>query len=71
MLSDDVPDVSFIPEGYLPYECNQPLQCVRYSRRFLFSIFDQYGLIVEEFRHHRSAFPKLSEVYLRKNGHCV
>jgi SAM-dependent methyltransferase len=65
-VEDNVPDVSFIPKGYLPYECNQLLQCVRYSQRFLFSIFDENGLTIEEFRHHGGAFPNQSEIYLRK-----
>jgi len=65
-VEENVPEVSFIPKGYVPYECVKPLQCVRYSKEFLFSIFSRYGLVVEEFRHHGGAFPSQSEVYLRK-----
>jgi len=65
-VEENVPEVSFIPKGYVPYECVKPLQCVRYSKDFLFSIFSRYGLVVEEFRHHGGAFPSQSEVYLRK-----
>ena len=65
-VEENVPEVSFIPKGYVQYECVKPLQCVRYSKDFLFSIFSRYGLVVEEFRHHGGAFPSQSEVYLRK-----
>ncbi len=63
---DDVPEVTFNPSGYVPYACNSPLTCVRYSKQWLFSTFQQHGLQLEEFRHHGSMFPKQSEIYLVK-----
>ena len=65
-VEDDVPDVTFNPTGYVPYDCNAPLTCVRYSRQWLFSTFQQQGLQVEDFRYHGSMFPKQSEIYLTK-----
>ena len=67
-VEEGVPDVSFIPEGYLPYECdkNKPLQCVRYGKSYLFSLFARHALIVEDFRLHAGAFPRQSEIYLRR-----
>jgi SAM-dependent methyltransferase len=63
---DDVPDVTFNPTGYVPYDCNAPLVVVRYSRQWLFSKFQQHGLQLEDFRYHGSMFPKQSEIYLVK-----
>ena len=63
---DDVADVTVNPTDYVPYACDSPLTAVRYSKPWLFSIFQQHGLQVEEFRHHGSMFPKQSEIYLVK-----
>jgi len=63
---DDVPDVTFNPPDYVPYEVDGPLTAVRYSKNWLFSTFRQYGLEVQEFRHHGSMFPKQSEIYLAR-----
>jgi SAM-dependent methyltransferase len=65
-VEDDVPKVTFNPSGYVPYDCNAPLVVVRFSRQWLFSIFQQHGLQVEDFRYHESMFPKQSEIYLAK-----
>jgi SAM-dependent methyltransferase len=65
-VEDDVPDVTFNPTGYVPFHCNDPLLVVRFSRQWLFTIFPQHGLQVEDFRHHESMFPKQSEIYLAK-----
>jgi SAM-dependent methyltransferase len=65
-VEDDVPDVTFNPTGYVPYDCNSPLVVVRFSRKWLFSTFQQHGLQVEDFRYHESMFPKQSDIYLAK-----
>ena len=65
-VEDDVPKVTFNPPGYVPYDCNAPLVVVRFSRQWFFSIFQQHGLQVEDFRYHQSMFPKQSEIYLAK-----
>lgn len=63
---DDVPDVTVNPENYVPYACDEPLTCVRYSKRWFFSLLERHGLHVDEFRYHGTMFPKHSEVYLVK-----
>jgi SAM-dependent methyltransferase len=63
-VEEDVPDVTINPTGYVPYECNEPLVVVRFSRQWLFSTFHQHGLQVEDFRYHVRLFPKQSEIYL-------
>lgn len=65
-VEDDVPDVTINPEGYVPYACDTPLTVVRYSRQWLFAVFRQHGLQLDEFRYHGSMFPKQSEIYLAK-----
>jgi ubiquinone/menaquinone biosynthesis C-methylase UbiE len=65
-VENDVPKVTFNPTGYVPYDCDAPLVVVRFSRQWLFSIFQQHGLQVEDFRYHESMFPKQSEIYLAK-----
>jgi SAM-dependent methyltransferase len=65
-VEDDVPDVTINPTGFVPYDYSDPLLVVRYSRRWLFSTFQQHGLQVEDFRYHKSMFPKQSEIYLAK-----
>jgi SAM-dependent methyltransferase len=65
-VEDDVPSVTFNPTGYVPFDCNVPLNVVRYSRQWLFSTFQQHGLQVQDFRYHQSMFPKQSEIYLAK-----
>jgi SAM-dependent methyltransferase len=65
-VEDHVPDVTYNPTGYVPYDCSAPLVVVRFSRPWLFSIFQQHGLQVEDFRYHESMFPKQSEIYLAK-----
>jgi SAM-dependent methyltransferase len=64
---DDVPDVTVNPENYVPYACDEPLTCVRYSKQWLFSKFEQHGLKVDDFRYHGSMFPNQSEIYLAKD----
>jgi hypothetical protein len=70
-VEENVPEVSFIPNDYVPHEYDKPLQCVRFSKNFLFSLFDRHGLIVEEFRYHGGAFPKQSEIYLKKTSEGI
>ena len=65
-VEDDVPNATINPTGYVPYACNDPLLVVRFSRQWLFSTFQQHGLQVEDFRYHKSMFPKQSEIYLAK-----
>jgi SAM-dependent methyltransferase len=65
-VEDDVPDVTINPTGYVPYDCDTPLAVVRFSRQWLFSIFERHGLRIEDFRYHGSMFPKQSEIYLAK-----
>lgn len=65
-VEDDVPNFTVNPTGYVPYDCNEPLLVVRFSRRWLFSTFQQHRLQVEDFRYHASMFPKQSEIYLTK-----
>jgi SAM-dependent methyltransferase len=65
-VEDDVPNVTFNPTGYVPYDCTGPLHVVRFSRQWLFSAFQQHGLQVADFRYHESMFPKQSEIYLTK-----
>jgi SAM-dependent methyltransferase len=63
---DDVPDVTINPANYVPYETDTPLAAVRFSRQWLFALFGEHRLQVEEFRLHGSMFPKQSEIYLVK-----
>jgi len=65
-VEDDVPEVSFNPAGYVPYDCNAPLAVVRYNRQWLFSLFSRHGLMVDDFRYHGGMFPKQSEICLTK-----
>jgi len=65
-VEDGVPNVTFNPTAYVPYDCESPLTVVRLSRQWLFSAFRRHGLRVEDFRHHESMFPKQSEIYLTK-----
>jgi hypothetical protein len=65
-VEDDVPEVSFNPAGYVPYDCNAPLTVVRYNRQWLFSLFSRHGLMVDDFRYHGGMFPKQSEICLTK-----
>lgn len=65
---DDVPDVTLNPENYVPYEADGPLTAVRFSKRWLFGLFREHGLQIDEFRLHGSMFPKQSEIYLLKSS---
>ena len=65
-VENDVPKVTFNPTGYVPYDCDAPLVVVRFSRQWFFSLFQEHGLQVEDFRYHESMFPKQSEIYLAK-----
>jgi ubiquinone/menaquinone biosynthesis C-methylase UbiE len=65
-VEDDVPEVSFNPAGYVPFDCSYPLTVVRYSKPYLFSLVTRFGLAVEDFRYHGGMFPKQSEIYLTK-----
>jgi SAM-dependent methyltransferase len=67
-VEDEVPDVSFNPAGYVPYDCNFPLNVVRYNKQWLFSLLSRHRMIVDEFRYHNGMFPKQSEIYLTKGG---
>jgi SAM-dependent methyltransferase len=62
-----VPEVSFNPPKYGPYEYDgSPLFVVRYDYEFLMSAFARHGLHVDEFRHHGGGTPYHSEIYLSK-----
>jgi hypothetical protein len=65
-VEDDVPEVSYNPTGYVPYDFASPLAVVRYNREWLFSLFSRHGLMVDDFRYHGSMFPKQSEIFLTK-----
>jgi SAM-dependent methyltransferase len=65
-VEDDDSKVAFNPADYVPYDCNAPLVVVRFSRQWLFSLFQRYGLQVKDFRYHESMFPKQSEIYLAR-----
>jgi ubiquinone/menaquinone biosynthesis C-methylase UbiE len=65
-VEDSVPDISFNPIDYVPYGCNAPLSVVRYRKDYLFLIFKQNRLRIDEFRYHGGGFPKQSEIYLTK-----
>jgi SAM-dependent methyltransferase len=68
---EDVEEVTINPAAYVPYACDSPLTCVRYRKQWLFSMFQQHGLQVEDFRYHGTMFPKQSEVYLIKRDNLV
>ena len=70
-VEDDVPEVSFNPASYVPYDCSCPLTVVRYNKQYLFSLFTQHGLAVEDFRRHGGMFPKQSEINLTKQSDDV
>lgn len=65
-VEDEVPDVTINPTHYVPYTCDEPLVCVRYSRQWLFSKLQQHGLQIDDFRYHGTIFPKHSELYVVK-----
>jgi len=65
-VEDGVPNVSFNPTGYVPNECTSPLAVVRFSKQWLFSLFERNGLILDDFHYHGGMFPKQSEIYLKK-----
>jgi SAM-dependent methyltransferase len=65
-VEDDVTNGTVNPTGYVPFDINAPLVVVRFSRQWLFSIFEQHGLQIEDFRYHGGMFPKQSEIYLVK-----
>ena len=65
-VEDDVPDVTTNPANYVPYACDEPLTCVRYSKRWFFSTLERHGLQLDEFRYHGTMFPKHSEIYVAK-----
>lgn len=67
-VEKDVAPESINPRGYVDHECHLPLQVVRYDQDFLFSLFAEHGLMVEEFAHHGGAHARQSEIYLRKTG---
>ena len=70
-VEDDVPEVSFNPASYVPYDCSSPLTVVRYNKQYLFSLFTQHGLAVEDFRRHGGMLPKQSEISLTKQSDDV
>ena len=61
-----VPQASYNPDGYVPFDYVVPLHVVRYNRDWLFSLFSGNGLEVEEFRYHGGMFPKQSEITLKR-----
>ena len=66
-VENGVPDVSFNPQGYGPYEYDgSPLFAARYSYDFLVSAFIRHRLKLDEFRLHGGGFPYHSEIYLSK-----
>ncbi len=65
-VEEGVPEVSFNPTGYVPFDCAMPLHVVRYEKRWLFSLFSQHKLAVDDFRYHGGMFPKQSEISLTK-----
>jgi SAM-dependent methyltransferase len=67
-VEENVPQVSFNPEGYGPFVYRVPLNVVRYSKEYLFALFRCNGLVVDEFRYHGGSFPCQSEIYLTKRA---
>lgn len=67
-VEEDVPDETINPTDYVLYPCTSPLHVVRYSRRALFSLFEENSLEVEEFAHHGGSNCNQSEITLRKAG---
>jgi ubiquinone/menaquinone biosynthesis C-methylase UbiE len=65
-VEERVPEVSYNPTDYVPYDCNYPLSVVRYNKQWLFSLFNRHGLAVDDFHFHGGMFPKQSEIYLTK-----
>jgi SAM-dependent methyltransferase len=65
-VEDNVPEVSFNPTDYVPYDCSAPLVVVRYNKQWLFSLFSRHGLRIDDFRYHGGMFPKQSEICLTK-----
>lgn len=65
-VEKDVPQVSLNPSDYVPFDYIVPLHVVRYNVDWLFSLFSQNGLAIEDFRYHGGMFPKQSEITLTK-----
>lgn len=65
-VEEDGPLVSYNPEDYVPFDYVVPLQVVRYNKDWLFSLFSQNGLEVDDYRYHGGMFPKQSEITLTK-----
>ena len=67
-VEDDCPQVSFNPEGYVPFDYVVPLNVVRFNRAWVFSLFEKDDLEVVDFRYHGAMFPKQSEITLTTSG---
>lgn len=65
-IEDGVPDVTVNPPNYVPYACDEPLVCVRYSTHWFFSSLVRLGFRLLDFRYHGTMFPKHSELYVVK-----
>lgn len=63
-FEDEVPNISINPENY-SLKCSGPLHIVRYSKNYLFSIFDEIGYSIENFSHGTEVNGQ-SAVYLSK-----
>jgi len=67
-VEDSVPKETINPVNYVDYECDLPLQVVRFEKQSFFSVFEKHGLMLEEFAHHAGSHCNQSEIYLRKVG---
>jgi SAM-dependent methyltransferase len=65
-VEEDVPEETVNPDDYVNYQLEGPLWVVRYQKAALFSLFEQHGLVVEQFGHHAGGHCNQSEIYLRK-----
>ena len=65
-VEEGVPAVAFNQTAYVDYSCDGRLYVVQYEKNFLFKIFAENGLSVEEFGHHAAVHNMQSEIYLKK-----
>lgn len=65
-VEENVPNVSINPENYVFEKCSGCLHVVRYEKNYLFSILDESGFVVENFRHGNEVDGQ-SAIYLTKS----